>query len=105
MEVFKHDCPSCQFNGKVFNVFSRKLKKHRLLHKLPCYRLNIDNKVPYLGQFFYSPIYFYVRVDDGEVKQVAILDIPAKYDLFIEKLRKYSTLNKELQRIKVHPRA
>jgi hypothetical protein len=28
IEVFKHDCPSCNFNGKVFNAFSRKLAKH-----------------------------------------------------------------------------
>jgi len=28
IEIFKHDCPSCQFNVKVFNAFSRKLEKH-----------------------------------------------------------------------------
>lgn len=22
VEIFKHDCPSCNYNGKVFNVFS-----------------------------------------------------------------------------------
>ena len=61
VEVFKHDCPSCNFNGKVFNAFSRKLEKHGFLDKLPCYRLSIENKVPFLGNFGYSPIYLFVR--------------------------------------------
>ena len=60
IEVFKHDCPSCAFNGKVFNVFSRKLQKHGYDDKLKLFRLSIDNKVPYLGNFGYSPMYLLV---------------------------------------------
>lgn len=37
IEVYKHDCPSCNYNGKVFNVFSRKLERYGLLDKLPCF--------------------------------------------------------------------
>ena len=59
IEIFKHDCPSCAYNGKVFNVFTQKLNKYGL--DLPCFRLSIDNKVPYLGSFPYSPMYFYVK--------------------------------------------
>lgn len=60
VEVFKHDCPSCAFNGKVFNAFSKKVEKHGYETDLPMFRLSIDNKIPYLGNFGYSPIYMYV---------------------------------------------
>ena len=76
VEVFKHDCPSCAFNGKVFNVFSRKLEKHGYLSKLPCYRLSIDNKIPYLGNFGYSPIYMYVRKQGDKIVEIKTLDAP-----------------------------
>ena len=35
IQVFKTDCPSCMYNGKVFAAFSRKLEKHGYLDKLP----------------------------------------------------------------------
>lgn len=35
IEIFKHDCPSCSYNGKVFNVFTQKLNKYGL--DLPCF--------------------------------------------------------------------
>jgi hypothetical protein len=76
IEIFKHDCPSCAFNGKVFNVFSRKLEKHGYISKLPCYRLGIDNKVPYLGNFGYSPIYLYVRKEGKDIVELKTLDPP-----------------------------
>lgn len=76
IEIFKHDCPSCNFNGKVFNVFSRKLEKHGFLDRLPCYRLGIDNKVPFLGNFGYSPIYLYVRKRGESVIELKTLDPP-----------------------------
>lgn len=104
IEVFKHDCPSCMYNGKVFNAFSKKLEKHGMLDKLPCYRLCIDNKVPYLGAFFYSPIYYYLKKEDGKVTEIAILDIPVKYDQFIGQVKKYSGLEEELKKIDLVPK-
>lgn len=83
IEVFKHDCPSCAFNGKVFNVFSRKLEKHGFISKLPCYRLCIDNKVPYLGNFGYSPIYLYVRKEGNQIVELKTLDPPQKMEGFL----------------------
>lgn len=81
--MFKHDCPSCAFNGKVFNVFSRKLEKHGYLNDLPCYRLSIDNKVPYLGNFGYSPIYIYVRKEGKDIVEIKTLDPPQKIEGFL----------------------
>ena len=104
IEVFKHDCPSCMYNGKVFNVFSRKLDKYGLREKLPWYRLWIDNKVPYLGTFFYSPIYFYLKKEDGKLTEIAILDIPVKFNDFISKIKEYSGLEKELSQIDLVPK-
>ena len=94
IEVFKHDCPSCQFNGKVFNVFSRKLEKHGYSNQLPCFRLGIDNKIPYLGNFGYSPIYMYVRKQGDQVIEIKTLDPPQRSEDFI---RAIAELNPKLK--------
>lgn len=104
IEVFKHDCPSCMYNGKVFNAFSRKLEKHGLLDKLPCFRLAIDNKIPYLGAFAYSPIYFFLKKEGDKVTEIAILDIPVKYKEFSNQLKEYTGLEEELKKIDVVPK-
>lgn len=77
VEIFKHDCPSCAFNGKVFNAFSRKVEKHGYGAELPLYRLSIDNKIPYLGNFGYSPIYMFVKKDsENNITECFTLDPP-----------------------------
>lgn len=83
VEVFKHDCPSCAFNGKVFNSFSRKLEKHGYLEELPLFRLSIDNKVPHLGNFGYSPIYFHIKKEGDQIVEIKTLDAPQKIELFL----------------------
>jgi hypothetical protein len=92
------------YNGKVFAAFSRKLDKYGVLDKLPCYRLSIDNKIPYLGSFAYSPIYFFLKKVDGKVTEVAILDIPVKFESFKNQILEYSGLRKELEKIDVVPK-
>ena len=104
IEVFKHDCPSCMYNGKVFNAFSRKLEKKGILEKLPCFRLWIDNKIPYLGSFAYSPIYFFLKKEEGKITEIAILDIPVKFKEFKSKIVEYSGLEKDLAQIDLVPR-
>jgi hypothetical protein len=103
IEIFKHDCPSCMFNGKVFNAFSQKLSRHGLLSSLPCFRMSIENKVPYLGSFAYSPIYFYLKKEGDKVTEVAILDVPVKYEQFREKLKEYSGIE-GLEKVDLVPR-
>lgn len=96
IEVFKKDCPSCAFNGKVYNAFSQKLKKHGV--DLPCFRLCIDNKVPFLGTFSYSPIYLHVKKNEkGQIEEIRTLDPPQRFSDFIEGL----PIPKD--RIKLHP--
>jgi hypothetical protein len=92
------------YNGKVFAAFSRKLDKYGVLDKLPCYRLSIDNKIPYLGSFAYSPIYFFLKKVDGKVTEVAILDIPVKFESFKNQILEYSGLHKALEKIDVVPK-
>ena len=106
LEVFKHDCPSCNYNGKVFNIFSRKLEKYDLLNKLPCFRMAIDNKNPFVGTFFYSPMYFYIKKDrEGHIIELSILDPPHKYDEFVKGIKDRSdTLRTQLDSIKIKPR-
>jgi len=77
VEVFKHDCPSCAFNGIVYNAFSRKVEKHGYGVDLPLFRLSIDNKIPYLGNFGYSPIYIFIRKDsENNITECFTLDPP-----------------------------
>jgi len=102
VEVFKHDCPSCAFNGKLFNVFSRKLKKHE--YDLDCFRLSIDNKVPYLGNFGYSPIYFHVRKRGGEIVEISTLDPPQRFEEFIKGVEKCTRKKGMSEKIKMVPR-
>lgn len=103
IEVFKHDCPSCAFNGKVFNVFSRKLEKHGFGDKLPCFRLGIDNKIPWLGNFGYSPIYIYVKKRGKEIVEIKTLDAPQKIDEFLKEIEELSKL-KITEKIKIKTR-
>ncbi|CDW85809.1 UNKNOWN [Stylonychia lemnae] len=104
VEVFKHDCPSCAFNGKVFNVFSRKLEKHGYLNKLPLYRLSIDNKVPQLGNFGYSPIYMYVRKRGNEIVEIKTLDPPQRPEEFLKQIEEHSKLKGLTEKIKIKAR-
>lgn len=104
IEVHKHDCPSCNFNGKVFNAFSRKLERHGYLDRLPCYRLAIDNRVPYLGNFGYSPIYLYVRKQGEAVVELKTLDPPQRADDFVKSIGQLTKLKGLSEKIKIKPR-
>ena len=55
-----------------------------------------------MGSFAYSPIYFYLKKEEGKVTEVSIIDIPAKFNDFIGKIREYSGL--KLDNIDVVPR-
>ena len=47
--VYSESCPSCSINGPMFNIISRKLQRQGYDYELPCFRLNIENDIPYLG--------------------------------------------------------
>lgn len=103
VEVHKHNCNSCFFNGKTFNVLSRKLGKHGLSKELPLFRINIDNKVPYLGNFFYSPIYYYMRKRDGKLVELHLIESPnLSPEKFVKKVGELSKL--DLSKIKIDSR-
>lgn len=104
VEVYKHDCPSCQFNGKVFNALSRKLEKHGYGDKLPLYRLAIDNKIPFMGNFGYSPIYMYIRKRGNDVVELKTLDPPQRSESMIKSLAALTGLKGFEESIKIKPR-
>ena len=101
VEVFKHDCPSCAFNGKVFNAFSIKLEKHGL--QLPLYRLAISNKVPWLGNFGYSPIYLFIKKQGNEIVEIKTLEGPQRGDGFLTGVTQMSEI-KGMEKIKIKAR-
>lgn len=60
----KKDCPACAFSGAVFAPFSMKLEKHGYGDDIKCFRMDINNRVPQLGEFGYSPMLIYLKKDD-----------------------------------------
>ena len=53
---------------------------------LPLFRLAIDNKGPFLGNFGYSPIYMYVRKQGNEIVEIKTLDPPQKAEDFVKQV-------------------
>lgn len=104
VEVFKHDCPSCNFNGKVFNALSRKLEKHGYGDRLPLYRLSIDNKIPFMGNFGYSPIYMYIRKRGNDIVELKTLDPPQRSEDMIKSLAELTQIKGLQENIKIKPR-
>lgn len=66
----------------------------------------IDNKNPFMGTFFYSPMYFYLKKDDqGKVIELSILEPPHKIDDFLNGIKSNSEkLRTQLDVIKIKPR-
>jgi hypothetical protein len=80
------------------------LEKHGFLDKLPCYRLSIENKVPFLGNFGYSPIYLFVRKRGDSVIELKTLDPPQRSDDFIRQIGELSKLKNFDKKIKIKAR-
>lgn len=79
IEVSKRECPACAFSGAVFDPFSRKLERHGYGDDLKCFRLKMENKIPQLGEFSYSPMYFYLKKDsDNQITELVTLDGPVR---------------------------
>ena len=77
----------------MFNAFSRKVEKHGYGTELPLFRLSIDNKIPYLGNFGYSPIYMFVKKDaDNYITECFTLDPPQRNEQFVAKIAELSQL-------------
>lgn len=58
-----------------------------------------------MGTFFYSPMYFYIKVDNGNITELSILEPPHKIDDFLEGIKKRSdSLRVKLEPIKIKPR-
>ena len=75
-----------------------------MLDKLPCYRLSIDNKVPYLGNFGYSPIYFYVKKQGSDIIEIKTLDPPQRIEGFLKQIDELAKIKGFAKKIKIKPR-
>ena len=60
--------------------------KHGLAKDLPLFRTCVDNNIPYLGNFGYSPIHLYVKKDKstGQIVQIQTLDRIFDVDKFLD---------------------
>ena len=71
---------------------------------MPCYRLAIDNKVPWLGNFGYSPIYLYVRKRGDSIVELKTLSPPQRSDDFVSEIAQLTKLKDFEKKIKIKPR-
>lgn len=65
----------------------------------------IDNKNPFMGTYFYSPMYFYLKKDEqGRVAELAIIEPPHKYEEFVDGIKANSdAFRSQLDAIKIKP--
>lgn len=102
VEVFKPFCGACAVNGIVFNSFSRKLERHGYSQDVHCYRVNIDNKLPLLGNFYASPNYVYIRKDDdNKVTEILTLSPAVRPEKFVEQIQDLTGLPGLKERIRL----
>lgn len=47
-----------------------------LLKQIPFFRMNIENQVPWLGQFPHSPIHLYVKKEGDDIVEIKMLQSP-----------------------------
>jgi hypothetical protein len=80
------------------------LEKHGYLDQLPLFRLSIDNKVPYLGNFGYSPIYIYLRKQGTDIVEIKTLDPPQKTEEFLKQIAELTKLKGFSEKIKLKAR-
>jgi len=106
IQIYKHNCASCFYNSKSFDILSFKLQKYGFLDQLPLYKLRSDNEVPELGTFPYTPMYMYLKKGNtpetqNSIVEIVTLESPQKFEIFKEKLEKASKL--DLKDIKLNP--
>lgn len=75
VEITKTGCAACSYNGRVMDVLSKKFADAGI--DIPMYRVNIENKVPYLGIAGYAPVYLYVRKVEGWITEIYTLPTPS----------------------------
>ena len=75
VEISKEGCSACGYNGKIFDAISIKFDEMKI--DLDLVRMDIENFVPFLGKFKYSPIYFYVRKEDNKIIEIYTLPTPS----------------------------
>jgi hypothetical protein len=67
-------------NGEIYDKLSLKFKANGA-GELPLFRMKMENEIPYLGNFGYAPIYFYVKkCKDGFVTEILTLPTPTSTD-------------------------
>lgn len=76
VEIIKDHCPACQSCKFSTNLLSRKLEMNGLLKQIPFFRMNIENQVPWLGQFPHSPIHLYVKKEGDDIVEIKMLQSP-----------------------------
>mmetsp|Transcript_61617 Transcript_61617/g.84816 ORF Transcript_61617/g.84816 Transcript_61617/m.84816 type:complete len:210 (-) Transcript_61617:63-692(-) len=104
IEVFKKDCPACAQMGPIFALISLKMERHGYLDDLPCFRTDNANEIPYLGNFGFSPMYLYVKKDQGKIVEIKTLSVPFKHKEFLGEIGELSKLPGFNDRIRIHPR-
>ena len=94
MEVYGTYCHACGFSQILYSSLSHKLKKHGYGQQLPLFKVNLENQIPYLGVFNYTPAYLYIKKDKatGQITEVQTLERIFSGGKFIEQVADLSGL-------------
>ena len=79
------------------------MEKHGFAEDVRLFRTNIDNQIPYMGNFQYTPIYFYIRKNAlNQITHIETITPAGRGSQFIDKVQDLTQLPlfKEQVRIK-----
>ena len=71
IEISRDGCAACAYNGRLIDRLSLQLGAAGI--NLPIYRVDMQNKLPQLGNLSYAPVYMYVRREQGFITEIEIL--------------------------------
>ena len=78
--------------------------KHGYLDQIPMFRIDLDNKIPYLGDMPHTPIALYIRKEGDQIVEITQLKTPVNQkniDLFMEKIEAKTNIKGLKDKIKV----
>jgi hypothetical protein len=98
LEIKHEGCPTCFMLGKMTDHLTQKMHKHKVLSKLPVFRIDTENDIGF-GTFLATPTYLFVRKskDNKKIELIA----PIEKNEFLLAIKRYSNYN--LHKIQYHP--
>lgn len=75
IEITKKGCSACDFNQSIFNLVSSKLQQIGV--ELDTYKISIEQQLPYLGNYQYTPVFLFVKKEGAFITEIYTLPTPS----------------------------